>query len=116
MNTLTATQVKEMLSRDPSVHLVMTLGPNAFAKSHIPGSINIYDLETATKYFSKNAKIIVYCSDINCMASYQAYQQLERAGYTNIWRFSGGLVEWGERGFPFESGSGQNAFAENMNN
>lgn len=100
MKTLTAPQVKNKLENDPEVQLVMTLYPQAFDKCHIPKSINIWDIEMAKQRFSKSTEIIVYCSDHTCMASYQAYHELEKAGYQNIWRFSGGLREWNEAGYP----------------
>ena len=99
MKILTAVQVKQMITDQPDIKLVMTLGPNSFAKCHIPGSLNIWDIETAKKEIPRNSKVIVYCSDTRCMASYYAYQQLEEAGYTQIWRFAGGLLEWDDLGY-----------------
>ena len=45
MNTLTAPQVRNKMQENPNVQLVMTLSPQAFAKCHIPMSINIWDIE-----------------------------------------------------------------------
>lgn len=100
MKILNAHQVKNKMDQNPDIKLVMTLGHDAYVKCHIPGSLNISDIGTAKKQFSKNEEIIVYCSDQSCMASYYAYLQLEEAGYQNIWRFAGGLVEWSELSFP----------------
>ena len=105
MRTLKATQVKSKLEDNPGIILVMTLGPKAFSKCHIPGSVNVWNIESAKRRFAKNTEIIVYCSDQSCMSSYYAYQQLERAGYQNIWRFSGGLVEWSQLGYPLAGSS-----------
>ncbi len=80
--------------------MVNTLNANAFLKGHIPNSLNITSMRVADQLFKKDDEIIVYCSDVTCMASYYAYKQLELAGYTNIWRFAGGLREWSENGFP----------------
>lgn len=102
MKTLNAQQVKNQIEQHPETQLVMTLSPLAFQKAHIPGSTNIWDIQTAIQQFSKETKIIVYCSDQTCMASYAAYKQLESAGFQNIWRFAGGLVEWMEAGFELE--------------
>ena len=104
MKTLTALEVKNKLSISPETMLVMTLGPEAFKKCHIPGSLNISDIETALQRLNKDDQIIVYCSDKQCLASYFAYQQLEQNGFQNIWRFAGGLLEWTENGFPIENG------------
>ena len=100
MKTLSALQVKNKLAQNPNTKLVMTLSPKAFAKCHIPGSLNIWNIETAKMKFGANTEIIVYCSDKTCVASVYAYQQLEQAGYNRIWRFSGGLVEWHQAGYP----------------
>lgn len=103
MNILTATQVKNKMEQNPAIKLVMTLGPKAFEKAHIPGSLNIWDINVAKEQLPKKTGIIVYCSDQTCMASYAAYQQLENAGYPNIWRFAGGLVEWQKAGYPLDT-------------
>ena len=99
MKILNARQVKERMEANPSLHLVMTLKPRAFSQAHIPGSENIWDMEKALVALPRHAEIIVYCSDIHCMASYQAYHQLKQAGYSNVWRFAGGLREWHEAGY-----------------
>ena len=99
MKILTAQQVKNKMEHQADVRLVMTLGPKSFNKCHIPGSLNIWDIKTAEKAFPKEAEIIVYCSDHTCMSSYYAYKQLENAGFNNIWRFAGGLVEWHQAGY-----------------
>ena len=100
MHILSAHQVKTKLKEDRDIQLIMTLHPTAFRKCHIPGSINIWNIEKAVASLSRHAEIIVYCSDLHCRSSYLAYQQLEQKGFTNIWRFAGGLVEWEAAGYP----------------
>ena len=100
MRILSAEEVKTKMRKNTNIYLVNTLNENAFSKGHIPKSLNITSLKVAEKMFKKDDEIIVYCSDITCMASYYCYKQLEMAGFTNIWRFAGGLREWSEKGFP----------------
>ena len=104
MNILTANQVKRKISEEPTTHLIMVLNESAFKKAHIPGSLNISNIDDALKLLSINEPIIVYCSDNACIASYMAYQQLDQAGYKHIWRFAGGLREWTEHGYEVTSG------------
>ena len=99
MNILTAHQVKEKMAQNPETKLIMVLGTNAYNKAHIPGSLDMSDIETVKMTFSKNVEIIVHCSDVACPASYKAYGLLEQAGYKNIYRLAGGLNEWEESGF-----------------
>ena len=105
MNTLNAHEVQAMITARPETKLIMVLNPIAFQKAHIPGSQNIYDMSRVDDTLSKDAPIIVYCSDVGCMASYAAYKQLEAAGFTQIWRFAGGLLEWEEAGYPVSKGT-----------
>ena len=104
MNILTAHQVNEMIHQDNDIQLVMVLKDTAFAKAHIPQSINISDIDSAIVKLPKDSKIIVYCSDSACLASYYAYKQLEAAGYSHIWRFAGGLREWEACGYTLTLG------------
>ena len=100
MKTLTAQQVKSRIESNPELKLVMTLGPTAFARCHIPGSINIWDIKDAEETIGREEEIIVYCSDKTCMASFHAYNLLIEAGYSKVYRFAGGLVEWSSAGLP----------------
>ena len=99
MNILTAHQVKQKMDQNPETKLIMVLGTKAYNKGHIPGSLDISDLEVVKRTFSKSTQIIVYCSDITCPVSYKAYKRLEKAGYEKIFRLAGGLQEWEESGF-----------------
>lgn len=103
MKTITATELKRKLDAKENITLVMVLDSKAFEKAHIPTSIHLTNIELAKNMLSIQSEIIVYCSDEACPASFQAYQQLESAGYNNIWRFSGGLMEWTESGYPLVS-------------
>ena len=38
-----------MMEKCLNLQLVMTLGPKQFPKAHIPGSVNIWDIEKAKK-------------------------------------------------------------------
>jgi rhodanese-related sulfurtransferase len=113
MNTITATQLKRMIDGDESFELINVLSEQDFLKEHIPGSIN---MPVANKNFASqleelpaiggdmNHNIVVYCANTQCTASSTAAQTLERAGFTNVQRFEGGMEEWKAAGYPVESG------------
>jgi len=50
----------------------------------------------------ENDEIVVYCSDVACVASKYAYLGLVEHGYTNVRRYEGGLCDWAEAGYPLE--------------
>ena len=102
MKILNAQQVQHKLQANPDLQLIMTLGPDRFESARIPGSRNIWQIERALEQLEKGDEIIVYCSDVTCMASYHAYHLLLQAGFSRVWRFAGGLVEWAEAGYELE--------------
>lgn len=77
--------------------LINTLPTNDFLKSHIPGSISLpadQIPQKARELFGKHDWIVVYCANQKCEASHKAAELLEKAGFTNVYRFVGGLEEW----------------------
>lgn len=102
MNEITAEELRTKLDRGDQFRLVMTLGELAFQGKHIPGSIDLHDPDGLLAELDPDEEIVVYCSDRLCPASQMAYFLLENNGYKNVWRFSGGLTEWEQAGYPLE--------------
>lgn len=102
MNTISREELKEKLDRGDDFKLVMTLGEWAYRLSHIPGSISVTNFEQAAELLKPDDEIVVYCSDALCIASQAAYRYLEESGYHNVRRYSGGLSDWQEAGYPLE--------------
>ncbi|MGH2536339.1 MAG: rhodanese-like domain-containing protein [Candidatus Promineifilaceae bacterium] len=99
-------ELKAKLDRGDDFKLVMTLGEWAFQKSHIPGSINLATISEAPQRLRLDEEIVVYCSDVDCIASQAAYRYLVQHGYTNVRRYSGGLSDWSAAGLPLEGSNG----------
>jgi rhodanese-related sulfurtransferase len=102
MDEINAIELKERIDRGDDFKLVMTLGELAFQGKHIPGSIDLHDPESLQRELQPEDDIVVYCSDKLCPASMMAYHFLHNQGYTHVVRFSGGLSEWEQAGFPLE--------------
>lgn len=102
MQTISLEELRAKMDRGDDFKLVMTLAEWAYQMSHIPGSININNMEQAKELLDPDDDIVVYCSDTNCLASRAAYHYLTKNGFTNVRRFSGGLAEWQAAGFPLE--------------
>ncbi len=102
MNRISREELKEKLDRRDDFRLVMTLGDLAFQGKHIPGSLNLFTPEALQKNLGPDEDIVVYCSNEACPASVMAYKFLEGKGYKNVRRFSGGLLDWEDGGYPLE--------------
>ncbi len=102
MNLITREELKSKIDQGEDFKLVMTLGEWAFRASHIPGSLNISDIEIATQLLSPDDEIVVYCSDELCISSRAAYHFLIQKNYKNVRRYAGGLSDWDAAGYPLE--------------
>lgn len=107
MKEISTEELKAKLDRGDDFKLVMTLADWAYQMSHIPGSLNVNNLEQAEKLLKLDDEIVVYCSDEKCIASQAAYLYLTRHGFTNVRRYSGGLSEWLAAGLPLEGDAHQ---------
>lgn len=50
----------------------------------------------------KNTKIVVYCGHIGCARSHVAAAYLVKQGYTNVYRYGGGISAWVDAGYNVE--------------
>jgi rhodanese-related sulfurtransferase len=102
MKLISREQLKKKLDAGEPIKLVMTLGEWHFKAKHIPGSFNVESIAQAKKLLKKTDEIVVYCSSVVCPASPTAYYELMRNGYKNVRRYSGGIADWEEAGYPVE--------------
>ena len=105
IETIDSEELKAKLDRGDDFRLVMTLHDWAFRAMHIPGSIHYKSVEDALAGLDVNDEIVVYCSNVDCVASQFAYRGLVENGYTNVRRYSGGLADWQSAGLPLEGES-----------
>jgi len=106
--TITTEELKKKIDEGGNFHLIDALSPNSFESRHIPGAKNVPNGPQYAENFEKtvgapkDAEIIVYCSSSGCMASVQAANALEEAGYTNVTHYKDGLAGWQNAGYKFE--------------
>ena len=104
---ITTEDLKQKLEQGARFYLVDALGPNSFAKAHIPGAINVpWDPNFMNNFRQrvgedKNAEIVVYCSSETCQNSVMASKVLESHGFINIYHYAGGLAAWEKSGLEF---------------
>ena len=102
MKEMTRDELKVKLDRGDGFNLVMTLGEFAFRGKHIPGSLNLHQPEDLLAKLDPQQETVVYCSDRLCPSSIMAYHFLDSRGYQKLWRYSGGLSDWEQAGYPLE--------------
>lgn len=82
--------------------VINVLDRQFYGDCHITGSINVpfQELEAYAKDLPKHTQIVVYCARYECHASEQAYRDLKRLGFTQVFEYPGGIAEWYQKGFP----------------
>lgn len=87
---------------DDAVVVVDAQGPGGYELSHIPGSVNFNLDEVAaqatTHVGDLDRRVIVYCTDVDCLGAEFVGTQLVQAGYTNVGRYPDGLAGWRDAG------------------
>jgi polyisoprenoid-binding protein YceI/rhodanese-related sulfurtransferase len=105
MKTITAVELKALAD---SATLIHVLPEEHFAQQHLPGAVNacVYEMIFLSKVAElvpdKSAAIIVYGAGAPSLDSSTAAEKLEKAGYTNVCDFRGGLTEWLQHGLAVE--------------
>ena len=95
-------QLRDKLARGEPFKLVMALNAWAFRAKHIPGSLHFDAPAQMFAALSPDDEIVVYCSNVGCHASVALLGVLRAAGYKNVRRYAGGLVDWEDAGLPLE--------------
>ena len=78
-----------------------------FNKGHIKGALkNIFFMElifNIESIQSKEEPLVVYCGDPGCGDSEDLAHNLQEAGFTKLYVFKGGWLEWSAANYPNES-------------
>lgn len=108
MQTMTQEQLSEKIASNDNFLLINVL-PRESVERTIPRAINIpheegdFEKQVEQAAGSKDKEIVVFCGSKECPASTQAAEKLEKAGFTNITDFEGGIAEWEKSGRPLVS-------------
>jgi rhodanese-related sulfurtransferase len=88
----------------PDFVLVDARGPQAYARGHVPGALNIPH-RTMTQErmaeFPREALFVVYCAGPHCNGANKAAVRLARLGY-RVKEMIGGVTGWQDEEFPLE--------------
>lgn len=108
MQSISREEVKRKLAQSENVALVEALPADSYAEFHLPGAINVPFAQGFSKQIQqqipdKDQPVIVYCMNTECSASPKAVRQMEKLGYTHVFDYEAGKVDWKEAGLPVES-------------
>ncbi len=102
IRTIGREELSEKLTRGDAFKLIMALNRWAFEAKHIPGSLHFDTPDELYAAVQPEDEVVVYCSQVDCLASVALYRDLVRRGYRNVRRYAGGLLDWEDAGLPLE--------------
>jgi rhodanese-related sulfurtransferase len=80
--TISREELKAKLDSGEPIRLVMALNRWAFDAKHIPGSLHFDDPEELYRALRKDDEIVVYCSNVDCLASVALCRDLVARGHS----------------------------------
>lgn len=89
-------------SNSHEVVVVNVMDEKYYQDCHIKGSIHIpFDkFEDRIKSMNKNNEYVLYCSNYACTTSDFCVKIMKKAGFKNVFKYPGGIVEWYAKGYP----------------
>lgn len=105
VRTIAREELQRELSSAGGLKLVMCRPEREFQMKRIAGSIHFDTKEEMLKGLTRDDEIVLYCTNVDCLASQVVYRLLVEHGYTNVRRYAGGLVDWEDAGLPLEGTS-----------
>ena len=106
IRTISREDLKAKLDSGEDLKLVMALNRWAFDAKHIPGSLHFDTPDELYASVAPYDEVIVYCSNVDCLASVALYRDLVKRGYRNVRRYAGGLLDWEDAGLPLVGAHG----------
>lgn len=110
MRMIDTAHLESWLRRDNDLVVVNVLSPEKYCRRHIPGSANVplsvanFIEEIESKVRDCDAPVVVYCANSECELSHEAADRLERAGFSQVYEYAGGMRAWKEAGHPVQAG------------
>jgi rhodanese-related sulfurtransferase len=119
---VTTAELKQWIDSGKEMIIVDTMPYEAsYKKQHVPAAVQflfpITDMKTwdtketdgrTEEAFAallgpdKQQTIVIYCGFVKCTRSHNGAVWARKLGYTNVYRFSGGIYAWRGAGFPIE--------------
>lgn len=114
---VTTDELKGMIDKNEAMLIVDTMPlVESYKKNHIAGAVQfefpieeISQLDEQTKANfekllgpDKNRKLVIYCGFTKCSRSHNGAMWAKKLGYTNVYRYPGGIKAWLEAGYPVE--------------
>lgn len=98
-------EVKKRVDRGDKFVLVDVREESEYAKDHLPGAIHlgkgVIERDIEARVPALDTELVLYCG--GGFRSALAADNLQKMGYKNVISMDGGIRDWREKGYPFQS-------------
>jgi rhodanese-related sulfurtransferase len=106
--TISREELRQKVERGDDFVLIDALAPMSFARSHLPGAINLppewVDERGPRRIPALDTEVVVYCTSSTCDSSVIVAERLIELGYRNVRHYLEGKSDWVKAGLPLEGG------------
>lgn len=106
MNTISRDTLNHLLASS-RVTVAEALPQRYFDDGHLPGAVHLphdqVDELAPSRLPHRDARIVVYCANVQCQNSHIAAQRLRALGYLDVSVYAGGKQDWAGAGLTLES-------------
>lgn len=110
METINREQARSLVKdrEVENVTIVETLPSKYFETYHLPGARNVpfdenFDEKIQHVAPDKSQPVMVYCADAECDAAPKAAKRMEELGYSRVFEYEAGKIDWKEAGLTIET-------------
>lgn len=102
---ISAEDVQILSETHPDLVIIDSRKAGEYAQGHIPKAIMLRADEATEERLtalaaSKQTPMIFYCGSKQCPASGHTAYKAAKAGYTRLYKYSGGIADWKSKGLP----------------
>lgn len=100
MEIIETEELKNKCEQDREFIFINALPEKEYEQAHIPGSDNFpfhhegFEEKVQALADSREDEIIIYSADENCPVANKAAERLEKAGFTHVKVYKGGMKAW----------------------
>ena len=114
---VSAEELKKWIDEKKKMLIIDTMPyEDSYKKEHVPGALQFefaipevtsLDEKTKDAYLKvlgpdKDLPIVIYCGFVECTRSHNGAMWAVKLGYTNVYRYPGGIKAWKEADYPTE--------------
>lgn len=105
MNTIQRETLQHLLQQQ-GVVVAEALPQRYFDGGHLPGAVHLphdqIEALAPSRLPDRNARIVVYCANLQCQNSHHAALRLMALGYRDVAVYAGGKQDWTDHGLELE--------------